>query len=127
MCVRSATHCANNGDIGIIKLVSEEVKEAVVEMDDREALYTFDQLDQLALAYASTVHKAQGSEYPAVVVPMLSEHYMMLQRNVLYTALTRASRIVVIVGDPKAIDRAVHNVRATRRNTRLCERLKNTI
>jgi len=116
-----------NGDIGVIKQINHEVKELVVELDDRQVLYTFDNLDELTLAYASTVHKAQGSEYPAVVVPMLTEHYMMLQRNVLYTALTRASRIVVIVGDPKAIGRAVHNVRSTRRNTRLCDRLKNAI
>jgi exodeoxyribonuclease V alpha subunit len=116
-----------NGDIGVIKQISEEVREIVVELDDRQVLYSFDQLDELTLAYASTVHKAQGSEYPAVVVPMLTEHYMMLQRNVLYTALTRASRIVVIVGDRKAIGRAVHNVRSTRRNTRLCERLKNAL
>lgn len=116
-----------NGDIGVIKQVLEETREVVVEMDDRQVLYSFDNLDELTLAYASTVHKAQGSEYPAVVLPMLTEHYMMLQRNVLYTALTRASRLVVIVGDPKAIGRAVHNVRSTRRNTRLCERLRNAI
>jgi exodeoxyribonuclease V alpha subunit len=116
-----------NGDIGVIKQINHEVKELVVELDDRQVLYTFDNLDELTLAYASTVHKAQGSEYPAVVMPMLTEHYMMLQRNVLYTALTRASRIVVIVGDPKAIGRAVHNVRSTRRNTRLRERLKNAL
>lgn len=116
-----------NGDIGVIRQVSDEMKEVVVELDDRQALYSFDNLDELTLAYASTVHKAQGSEFPAVVLPMLAEHYMMLQRNVLYTALTRASRIVVIVGDRKAIARAVHNVRSTRRNTRLCERLKNAI
>ena len=116
-----------NGDIGVVKQISHEVKELVVELDDRQVLYSFDNLDELSLAYASTVHKAQGSEYPAVVVPMLTEHYMMLQRNVLYTALTRASRIVVIVGDPKAIGRAVHNVRSTRRNTRLCDRLKNAL
>ncbi|MCC6152599.1 MAG: ATP-dependent RecD-like DNA helicase, partial [Candidatus Hydrogenedentes bacterium] len=116
-----------NGDIGVIKQINHEIKELVVELDDRQVLYSFDNLDELTPAYASTVHKAQGSEYPAVVVPMLTEHYMMLQRNVLYTALTRASRIVVIVGDPKAIGRAVHNVRSTRRNTRLCERLKNAL
>ncbi|NUM53784.1 MAG: ATP-dependent RecD-like DNA helicase [Candidatus Hydrogenedentes bacterium] len=116
-----------NGDIGVIKQVSEEMKEVVVELDDRQALYSFDNLDELTLAYASTVHKAQGSEYAAVVLPMLTEHYMMLQRNVLYTALTRASRIVVIVGDRKAIGRAVRNVRSTRRNTRLCDRLKNAM
>lgn len=116
-----------NGDIGVIKQVLEKTREVVVEMDDRQVLYSFDNLDELTLAYASTVHKAQGSEYPAVVLPMLAEHYMMLQRNVLYTALTRAGRLVVIVGDPKAIGRAVHNVRSTRRNTRLCERLRNAM
>ncbi|MDZ4857957.1 MAG: ATP-dependent RecD-like DNA helicase [Candidatus Hydrogenedentes bacterium] len=116
-----------NGDIGFIKQVNEDTREAVVEFDGRPVGYAFEQLDELSLAYASTVHKAQGSEYPAVVLPMLTEHYMMLQRNVLYTALTRASRIVVMVGDRKAIGRAVHNVRSTRRNTRLAERLRNTL
>ncbi|GMU94271.1 MAG: ATP-dependent RecD-like DNA helicase [Candidatus Hydrogenedentota bacterium] len=116
-----------NGDVGIITNIDETAKEAVVEFDDRSVLYAFDQLDELTLAYASTVHKAQGSEYPAVVIPMLTQHYMMLQRNVLYTALTRASRLVVIVGDPKAVTLAVRNVRTVRRNTRLAERLANKL
>jgi exodeoxyribonuclease V alpha subunit len=72
-----------------------------------------------------TVHKSQGSEYPAVVIPMLSQHYMMLQRNVLYTAITRGKKIVVIVGEEKAIAMAVRNSQITRRNTLLAERLRN--
>ena len=82
-------------------------------------------MDELALAYAMTVHKAQGSEYRAVVIPLLTQHYLMLQRNVLYTAVTRASQLVVIVGDPKALRIAVGNTKVASRHTRLTERLAN--
>lgn len=116
-----------NGDVGIVTQVLEDQRRVIVEFDGRPVAYDDEQLDELTLAYASTVHKAQGSEYPAVVVPMLTQHFMMLQRNVLYTAITRASRIVVMVGDRRSIGRAVHNVRSTRRNTRLSERLQNKI
>jgi exodeoxyribonuclease V alpha subunit len=114
-----------NGDVGIVSVVDDKLKEIQVQFDDRAVLYPFDTLGELTLAYATTIHKSQGSEYPAVVVPMLTQHYMMLQRNVLYTAITRASRVVVIVGDPKAVALAVHNVKVMKRNTRLAERLRN--
>jgi exodeoxyribonuclease V alpha subunit len=114
-----------NGDVGVITQVDDDLQEVHVAFDDgRAALYPFDTLDELQPAYASTVHKAQGSEYPAVVIPLLKQHYMMLQRNVFYTALTRASRIVVIVGDPAAVEMAVSNTRVTRRHTRLVDRLR---
>jgi exodeoxyribonuclease V alpha subunit len=114
-----------NGDVGVITRVDDELQEVQIAFDDgRVALYPFDTLDELQPAYASTVHKSQGSEYPAVVIPLLKQHYMMLQRNVFYTALTRASRIVVIVGDTAAVEMAVGNTRVTRRNTRLVERLR---
>jgi exodeoxyribonuclease V alpha subunit len=77
------------------------------------------------LAYAVTVHKSQGSEYPAVVVLLLAQHYLLLERNVLYTAITRGKKLVVIVGDPKAVGMAVHNTKVATRYTRLAERLRN--
>jgi exodeoxyribonuclease V alpha subunit len=115
-----------NGDVGRITVVSEEVKELHVQFEDRVALYTFDDLDDLSLAYAITVHKSQGSEYPALVIPLASQHYLMLQRNILYTAITRGKSLVVVVGDQKALRRALHNTDVSRRNTRLAERLRGT-
>jgi exodeoxyribonuclease V alpha subunit len=115
-----------NGDVGVISRVDEVALEVEVAYDEqRRVLYGFDELDDLGLAYAMTVHKSQGSEYPAVVIPMLGQHYMMLQRNVLYTAITRGKKIVVIVGEEKAIAMAVRNSQITRRNTLLAERLRN--
>ncbi len=114
-----------NGDIGFVTVVDEGLKEAQIQFEDRAVLYPFDNLDELSLAYAGTIHKSQGSEYPAVIVPLLAQHYMMLQRNVLYTAITRASRLVILVGDPKAVALAVHNTKTTKRNTRLADRLGN--
>jgi len=116
-----------NGDVGVITDVREDERALGVSFDNHEVLYDFDDLDDLGLAYAATVHKSQGSEYPAVVLALLPQHYMMLQRNVLYTAITRARRVVVIVGTPKAIATAVRNNMITRRNTRLTERLRNTL
>ncbi|MBN2307639.1 MAG: ATP-dependent RecD-like DNA helicase [Candidatus Hydrogenedentes bacterium] len=115
-----------NGDVGVITVVDEELKEAQVVFDDERAVvYAFEDLDELALAYASTVHKSQGSEYGAVVVPLLTQHYMMLVRNILYTAVTRAKALVIVVGDPKAVGLAVRNTDVARRNTRLADRLRN--
>lgn len=116
-----------NGDVGVITVVSEETKELHIQFDDRVVLYHFDDLDDLAPAYAATVHKSQGSEYPAVVLALLPQHYMLLQRNMLYTAVTRGKRVVVIVGDPKAVGMAVRNNTVMRRHTRLAERLRNEI
>ncbi len=116
-----------NGDVGIITQIDDVLQEVIVHYDDRDVLYAFDELDELTPAYASTVHKAQGSEYPVVVLPMATQHYMMLQRNVFYTAITRAKQMVVIVGDPRAVARAVHNVQATKRNSRLADRLANRV
>ena len=116
-----------NGDIGIITVVDEGLQEVQIQYDQRAVIYTYDQLDELGLAYASTVHKAQGSEYPVVVAPLVTQHYVMLQRNILYTAITRASKLVVVVGDPKAVGIAVRNTRVTRRNTRLADRLANRV
>lgn len=110
-----------NGDVGRVShLVDGQV---VVRFDDRLVSYGRDNLESLVLAYACSVHKSQGSEYPAVVVPVLTEHWVMLQRNLLYTAVTRGKRLVVLVGQHKAIARAVGNVDANRRYTGLAHRL----
>ena len=96
----------------------------IVEFEEGKfADYTFKQADELELAYATTIHKAQGSEYPIVVMPVLMNHYVMLQRNLIYTGITRAKKVLVIVGTRKALSYAVRNVTVTKRNTFLKERL----
>src|SRR5262249_2195809 len=87
-----------NGDIGRITEIDAHEQELTVEFDGRPVVYDFGELDELALAYACTTHKAQGSEYPAVVMPLHTQHFMMLQRNLLYTGITRGKRLVVLVG-----------------------------
>jgi exodeoxyribonuclease V alpha subunit len=95
-----------------------------VRIDDREVAYDFSELDELVHAYAASVHKSQGSEYRAVVVPVLTQHYVMLQRNLLYTAVTRARELVVLVGTKRAIGIAVRNQKITNRHTALDTRLR---
>jgi exodeoxyribonuclease V alpha subunit len=96
-----------NGDLGRVRTIDLEAGELVAEFDGREVPYDFGELDELVLAYATTVHKAQGSEYPAVVIPVTTQHYPMLQRNLLYTAVTRGRQLVVLVAQPKAVAIAV--------------------
>jgi exodeoxyribonuclease V alpha subunit len=112
-----------NGDIGRVRAIDHEEQEVTVAFDGRPVSYGFGELDELALAYAATVHKSQGSEYPAVVVPIHTQHYVMLQRNLLYTAVTRARKVVVLVGTKEAIAIATHRVSSRRRITTLKERL----
>jgi exodeoxyribonuclease V alpha subunit len=112
-----------NGDIGAVVGLDAESGGLQVDFDGRLVVYEQAELDQLALAYAITVHKSQGGEYPAVILPLLTQHYPMLQRNLLYTAVTRARRRVVIVGSRKALAIAVANDRPTQRLTGLRERL----
>lgn len=112
-----------NGDIGRILSVDAERGTVVVDVEGREVPYEAADLDELHLAYACSVHKAQGSEFPAVVIPLLGEHYMMLQRNLLYTALTRARKLAVIVGSRRALTQAVRNDRIRHRHTHLARRL----
>ena len=113
-----------NGDIGTVDRVDLEDRTLTVRFDDRLVDYDATELDELVLAYATTIHKAQGSEYPVVVMPVLMTHYMMLQRNLLYTGITRAKKGLVLVGTKKAIAHAVRTVTVTKRNTKLCERLR---
>jgi exodeoxyribonuclease V alpha subunit len=112
-----------NGDIGRIARIDTQEQEAVVRVDGRPVTYDFSELDELTLAYAATVHKSQGSEYPAVILPIHTTHYPMLQRNLLYTAATRAKRLLVVVGMKKALATAVRNNATIRRASRLAGRL----
>lgn len=113
-----------NGDIGRIVKLDLEDREVTVRFDDRQVTYDFNELDELMLAYAITIHKSQGSEYPVVVIPVHTAHYVMLQRNLLYTALTRGKRLVVLVGTKKAIAIAVKNHKIQLRYTGLVDRLQ---
>ena len=112
-----------NGDIGRIVSIDFDEQEVQVKFDDRLVNYELSDLDDLVLAYAISIHKSQGAEYPAVVVPLLSQHYIMLQRNLLYTAITRAKRLVVLVGSKSAIAIAVRNNKVQHRYTNLAARL----
>jgi len=117
-----------NGDVGWVKSINRENATLNVEFLEEAGpmlvSYEFHELDELTLAYAITVHKSQGSEYPAVVVPLTREHAILLQRNLLYTAITRAKRVCVLVGQPRALEIAVRNDRVAHRNTALAERLR---
>ena len=113
-----------NGDIGVIQSVDLEERELTVIFDDRPVSYDVTELDELMLAYATTIHKSQGSEYPIVVIPVLMNHFVMLQRNLIYTGITRAKKVLVLVGTKKALAYAVRNVTVSKRNTMLKERLQ---
>ena len=110
-----------NGDIGYIDDIDTDAGELTASFDGRAITYGFGELDTLVLAYAATIHKSQGSEYPAVVIPMLTQHYAMLQRNLLYTGVTRGKQLVVLVGQRKAVAIAVRNVSGRRRWSKLKE------
>ena len=110
-----------NGDIGYVDNVDPDVGELTASFDGRAVTYGFGELDTLVPAYAATIHKSQGSEYSAVVIPVMTQHYAMLQRNLLYTGVTRGKRLVVLVGQRKAVAIAVHNVSGRRRWSKLNE------
>ncbi len=112
-----------NGDIGRVCAIDEVDQIVKVIIDGREVAYDYGSLDELVLAYACTIHKSQGSEYPCVIIPLHTTHYVMLQRNLLYTALTRAKRLAILVGEEKALRVAIGNKRVRPRFTRLAERL----
>jgi exodeoxyribonuclease V alpha subunit len=116
-----------NGDLGRIVAAREAQGDVVVEFDGRAVAYDAHALDALMLAYACSVHKAQGSEYPVVVVPVVPSHWVMLARNLLYTAVTRGRRLVLLVGSRRALWRAVRNDAPTLRRTKLVERLRAAI
>jgi exodeoxyribonuclease V alpha subunit len=113
-----------NGDIGQVARVDPEEGEVEIDFEGRLVTYDVGELDEVALAYAATVHKSQGSEYPVVVIPLATQHYPMLARNLLYTGVTRGKQLVVVIGQPRALAIAVRNVRATQRLTNLAARLR---
>jgi len=113
-----------NGDIGTISSINVEDKTLVIRFDGNDVDYDATELDEVVLAYATTVHKSQGSEYKIVVAPFTTQHFMMLQRNLLYTCVTRAKKVFVLVGTKKAVGIAVSNNKIRKRNTMLARRLK---
>ena len=115
-----------NGDLGYVDQIDMEERTLQVNFDGRLVEYDVSELDELTLAYATTIHKSQGSEYPIVVMPILMTHYVMLQRNLIYTGITRAKKICVLIGTKKALAFAIRNMSVLKRNTRLKERLNQT-
>lgn len=113
-----------NGDIGTISSIDRENQEVILSFEGRDVAYDYPDLDEITLAYAVSVHKSQGSEYPAVIVPVVTQHYVLLQRNLLYTAVTRGKKLVVLVGTKKALALAVKNDKQQKRYTYLWHRLK---
>lgn len=113
-----------NGDIGRIVSVNKDDLELTIRFDGRDIVYDVTELDEIVHAYATTIHKAQGSEYPIVIMPILMTHFVMLQRNLIYTGITRAKKLLVLVGTKKALYYAVHNLTVTSRNTKLSKRLR---
>ncbi len=112
-----------NGDIGFVTGIDQEEEELAVAFDGRVVTYPFGELDELVLCYATTIHKSQGSEYPVVVIPISTQHYMMLKRNLIYTGITRGKRLVVLVGQKRALAMAVKGKQVERRWSKLKERL----
>jgi len=115
-----------NGDIGQVAKLDPIEGQATVRFDSREVVYDYGELDQLSLAYAITIHKSQGSEFPAVVIPLATQHYLLLQRNLIYTGVTRGKQLVVLIGQAKALGLAVQNNRTEQRFSGLLSRLRST-
>ncbi len=112
-----------NGDIGRLAKIDRENQEILVNFDGRFVVYDFSELEDLVLAYAISVHKSQGNEYPAVILPVMIQHFILLQRNLIYTAVTRAKRVVVLVGTKKALAIGIKNNKPQLRYSFLKERL----
>ncbi len=113
-----------NGDIGTIQSVDRTGGRLTVDFYDKTVDYDLAELDELTLAYAISVHKSQGSEYPAVVIPIMTQHFPLLQRNLLYTAITRGKKLVILIGTKKAFNIAINNDRPQKRLSSLADRLK---
>lgn len=113
-----------NGDLGFVQDIDQQEQELLVDFDGRSVAYPFSELDELVLSYACTIHKSQGSEYPVVVIPLTMQHFMMLKRNLIYTGVTRGKKLVVIVGEKKALNMAVKDWRTKERNSGLKDAIK---
>ena len=113
-----------NGDLGVIKTINAEDSEVTITFDKHDVHYSFDELDQIVLAYATTIHKSQGSEYPVVVIPLMMQHYTMLQRNLIYTAITRGKNLVILVGQKKALSLAIQSKNDQKRWSILKEKIE---
>ena len=113
-----------NGDLGIVRAIDHPEKEVTIDFDGRDVTYDYADLNEITLAWATSIHKSQGSEYPVVILPLYTQHYVMLSRNLFYTGLTRAKKLALIVGSSKAIAIAVKQVKQQQRYTRLKERLE---
>ena len=113
-----------NGDLGVVEKINRIEQEMIVNFEGRPVEYDFGDLDELSLAYVLSIHKSQGSEFPCVVIPVHTQHYMMLQRNLLYTAVTRGKRLVVLVGTRRPSRMAVRRQDTARRYTALKKRLQ---
>jgi exodeoxyribonuclease V alpha subunit len=113
-----------NGDLGVIEKINCIEQVLNVDFEGRSVAYDFGDLDELSLAYVLSIHKSQGSEFPCVVIPLHTQHYLMLQRNLLYTAITRGKKLVVLVGTKKALGMAVRRADTSRRHTTLRKRLQ---
>jgi exodeoxyribonuclease V alpha subunit len=112
-----------NGDIGWVSKIDQEEREIRIDFDGRSVLYDFSEFDEVVLAYAISVHKSQGSEYPAVILPVSTQHFLLLQRNLIYTGMSRARKLVVLIGTSKALAMAIKNNQPQRRFTHLSRRL----
>jgi exodeoxyribonuclease V alpha subunit len=112
-----------NGDVGFITNIDKEEQEVTIQYNERDVVYDYPDLNEITLAFATTIHKSQGSEYPVVILPMYTQHYMMLSRNLLYTGLTRAKKLAIIIGSQKAIGMAVRSVNQQQRYTQLQQKL----
>ena len=112
-----------NGDIGQVVKIDPVEREVTIRFDQREVVYDFGELDEVSLAYAITIHKSQGSEFPAVVIPLATQQYLLLQRNLVYTGITRGKKLVVLIGQRKALGMAVKNNRTENRFSGLLARL----
>jgi exodeoxyribonuclease V alpha subunit len=113
-----------NGDLGVISAIDTEEQEVEAAFGDRLVTYDYADLNEITLAFATTIHKSQGSEYPVVILPVFMQHYMMLSRNLIYTGITRARQLVILVGSQKAIGMSVKQVKDQQRYTLLAHRLR---
>lgn len=112
-----------NGDLGIVRAIDKTEKEVTIDFDGRDVSYDYADLNEITLAWATSIHKSQGSEYPVVILPLYLSHYVMLSRNLFYTGLTRAKQLAIIVGAQKPIAIAVNQLKQQQRYTRLQQRL----